>query len=196
MVGAPDPECVGVREIVGRHLRGELSDGHALGACGIVDLVVDVREVDDEVHLVALVAQEASEQAEDHERPGVADVDAAVDGRAAGVDPDRLPGRGLAAPGARRCACRGGLFSSSPGNPRASWPRGYPPRSRGVSRPRARPQRRDALAAADEPDPLAGRRLHVHELARRSPARRPAAPGSPACGARASVPASPACSRR
>src|SRR5262249_50069653 len=55
---------------------------------GVVDLVVDVGDVDDQLGVEALVSEEAPEQGEDHEGPGVADVDPAVDGRPAGVDPD------------------------------------------------------------------------------------------------------------
>ena len=46
------------------------------------------------VDVVALVLEEALEQREDDERPRVADVDAAVDRRPAGVDPDAPAGRG------------------------------------------------------------------------------------------------------
>ena len=64
------------------------ADGAPAGARRVVDLVVDVGDVRDERRLVALVREEALEQAEDDERARVADVDAPVDGRPARVDAD------------------------------------------------------------------------------------------------------------
>ena len=71
---------------MGGHLLGQLRGGHAGGACGVVDLVVDVGDVLHQRHLVALVLEEALEQGENDERPRVADVDAPVHRGAAGVD--------------------------------------------------------------------------------------------------------------
>ena len=68
------------------------SDGAPGRARRVVDLVVDVGDVGGQHRVVALVAQEALEQREDDERPRVADVDAAVDGRPAGVDADAVAG--------------------------------------------------------------------------------------------------------
>jgi hypothetical protein len=55
-------------------------------ARGRVDLVVDVGNIRHKGDLMTLVREEARQQREDHERPGVADVDPAIDGRPAGVD--------------------------------------------------------------------------------------------------------------
>ena len=98
VVGAPEPERVGVGAVVRGHLRRQLDAGaprasygagaRGVGAGGVVDLVVDVGDVDDQRHLQALVFEEALHQAEDDERARVADVDAAVDGRPAHVDAD------------------------------------------------------------------------------------------------------------
>jgi hypothetical protein len=86
VVRPPDPQPVGVGQVVRGHLRGQLGRRPAGGPCGVVDLVVDVGDVGDERRLVALVREEALEQPEDDERARVADVDAAVDGRPARVD--------------------------------------------------------------------------------------------------------------
>src|SRR6185312_12339529 len=87
VVGAAEAERAGVRDVRVAHLRRQPLAPDALRSRHVVDLVVDVGDVDRQLDPVALVAQEAGEQAEDDERPGVADVDAAVDGRPAGVDP-------------------------------------------------------------------------------------------------------------
>ncbi len=83
----PEAEAVGVLEVPARRLERPLG---AVPGRGLVDLVVDVRDVVDERDLVAALPQPAREPHEDHERPRVADVRALVDGRAADVDPDRL----------------------------------------------------------------------------------------------------------
>ena len=87
MVGTTQPQRVGVRAVVRGHLRRQLSARLAPRARGVVDLVVDVGDVDHEADVVALVPEEARQQAEDDERARVADVDAAVDRRTARVDP-------------------------------------------------------------------------------------------------------------
>jgi hypothetical protein len=86
-VGAAEPERLGVVDVGGRHLPGELIARHAPLAGGVVDLVVHVGDVGHEGGLVALVLEEALEQGEHHVGAGVPNVDAPVDGRAAGVDP-------------------------------------------------------------------------------------------------------------
>ena len=91
-VRAPEPEAPGVLEVGRRHLRGELVRGPARRARRIVDLVVDVGDVGGQHRVVALVAQEALEQREEDERPRVADVDAPIDRRPAGVDADAVAG--------------------------------------------------------------------------------------------------------
>jgi hypothetical protein len=87
-VGPPQAEPVGVGPVGGGQVGGQLVAGHAALARGHVDLVVDVRDVRHERHVVSLVGQEALEQREDDVRARVADVDAVVDRRAAGVDAD------------------------------------------------------------------------------------------------------------
>ena len=91
-VGAPELQAIRVGAVVRGHLGGELRARARVGGIrstrGVVDLVVDVGDVDHERRCVALVLEEALEQAEHDERPRVADVDAAVNGRAAGVDAD------------------------------------------------------------------------------------------------------------
>ena len=93
-VGASEPEPVGVLHVARGHLARQLGRVAPLGAGGVVDLVVDVGDVDDQRGLVADGGQEPAQDHEDDVGPGVADVDAAVDGRAAGVDADaaRLAG--------------------------------------------------------------------------------------------------------
>ena len=54
-VGAAEPEPVGVLDVGGGHLGRELDPRAAGLARGVVDLVVDVGDVDDELRLVALV---------------------------------------------------------------------------------------------------------------------------------------------
>ena len=88
MVGTPEAEPIGVGDVERRHLGGELDARPPGRGCGCIDLVVDVGDVYDERHVEAAVLEKALQQAEDDERPGVADVDAAVDGWPADVDPD------------------------------------------------------------------------------------------------------------
>jgi hypothetical protein len=86
-VGPAEAERVGVGDVRGGHLVCVLGRRLPRLAGGVVDLVVDVGDVDDQLRIEPLVDQEALQQGEDDERPGVADVDAPVDRRAAGVDP-------------------------------------------------------------------------------------------------------------
>ena len=76
----------GVVDVMAGHLPGQLGRGPARLGRRVVDLVVDVGDVRDELHAVALVLEEALELGEDDERARVADVDARVDRRPAGVD--------------------------------------------------------------------------------------------------------------
>ena len=71
---------------------------------GVVDLVVDVRDVDDELRVEALVLQEPLQQCENDIWASVADVDAAVYGRPTGIYPDlaSIVGLQLARPPAER----------------------------------------------------------------------------------------------
>jgi hypothetical protein len=94
-IGPAQAQAIGVGHVVRGHLRGERRGGDAGGACRVVDLVVDVRDVDHEARLVPLAGQEPPELAEDHEGPRVADVDARVDGRPAGVDANSAAVAGL-----------------------------------------------------------------------------------------------------
>ena len=110
VVGAPEPEAVGVGEVGRRHLARELARWARPSArARVVDLVVDVGDVVDERRAVGPRAQEPREQEKTHERPRVADVDAVVDRRPAGVDAD-LPspagGRSSGRRANRRSACR------------------------------------------------------------------------------------------
>ena len=88
VVGPAQPETVGVGEVRVGHLARELVAGDGRLARGRVDLVVDVGDVDHQRDGVALVLEEPLEQREHHERARVADVDRAVHGWAAGIDPD------------------------------------------------------------------------------------------------------------
>ena len=98
--GRPRPRAVGVLEVGGGHLRASCALGTPCSRGGVVDLVVDVRDVGHERHVVALVLEEALEQREDDVRAGVAHVDSAVDRRAAGVDADLAGVARLATAGA------------------------------------------------------------------------------------------------
>jgi hypothetical protein len=93
-VRSAEPESVGVGHVRVGHLARELGARNAERPRGVVDLVVDVRDVDDQLRRVALMRQEPPEQGKDDERTRIADVDAVVDRRPAGVDPDGLAGRG------------------------------------------------------------------------------------------------------
>ena len=101
-VRPPEPEPVGVGDVMAGHLVRQLLRGPPGGPRRVVDLVVDVGDVADQHDAVALVLEEPLELREDHERPRVADVHARVDRRAAGVDPharriarlERLQGAG------------------------------------------------------------------------------------------------------
>ena len=92
VVGAAEPEPVGVGHVGGGHLARELVRGDARLDRGVVDLVVDVGDVDHQRDREALVLEEALEQQEGHVRPRVADVHARVHGGPAGVDahPERI----------------------------------------------------------------------------------------------------------
>jgi len=69
--------------------RRPLSELRAGARGGVVDLVVDVGDVVHELRPVAGRRQPRPEPHADHERPGVTDVGARVDGRAAHVHPHR-----------------------------------------------------------------------------------------------------------
>ena len=87
-VGPADAQPIGVGEVARRHLLRQVGRRAAERPGGVVDLVVDVGDVGHERRLVALVGEEAGEQAEDDEGTRVADVDRRVHRRAAGVDAD------------------------------------------------------------------------------------------------------------
>ena len=94
VVGPAEPQRVGVGDVGGGHLRAPARRWPTRRARRGVDLVVDVGDVVTSVDAVALVLEEPLEQREDDERPRVADVDPAVDGRPAGVDAHAAAGRG------------------------------------------------------------------------------------------------------
>ena len=89
VVGHPEAETAGVLEVPRRHLLGELG-ARAWG--GLVDLVVDVRDVVDERRLVPALSQPVPEPHPDDEGARVPDVGPRIDGRAAEVHTHR-PGR-------------------------------------------------------------------------------------------------------
>ena len=100
-VRQPEAEVADVLEIPLGRARGELG---ARAGSGVVDLVVHVGDVVDERRVVAAVPQPVAQPHAEHERPGVADVRALVDGRPAEVHPDG-PGRRAAAPRAGATTC-------------------------------------------------------------------------------------------
>ena len=88
----PQPKPIGVLEVGARHPRRKLRRGLPRLPRRRVDLVVDVGDVDDQLRPVALRPQKPGEQGEDDEGPRIADVDPAVHGRPARIDPDLTPG--------------------------------------------------------------------------------------------------------
>ena len=88
-VRPPEPESARVVQVPPCRSLGEAG---ALAGRGVVDLVVDVGDVDHQRGLVARSLEPALQPHREHERDGVADVDALVDGRPAEVHADR-PGR-------------------------------------------------------------------------------------------------------
>ena len=87
-VRAAEPEPVGVLHVQAGHLASVFGRSHARLARGDVDLVVDVGDVDRELGPVSRASQEPGQEHRDHERAGVAHVDARIDGWPAGIDPD------------------------------------------------------------------------------------------------------------
>ena len=88
VVGPAEAEALGVGLVVLGHLGGQRLRGDPGLTRRRVDLVVDVGDVGHQRGLEALVLEEALEQREDDVGPRVADVDARVDRRPAGVDAD------------------------------------------------------------------------------------------------------------
>src|SRR6266576_1254928 len=86
MVGPAETESLGVLDVP---LRGLHRERATVPGCGVVDLVVDVRDVRDERDVVAALREPASQPHRDHKRPRVADMDALVHGRSARVHTDR-----------------------------------------------------------------------------------------------------------
>ena len=78
-----------VLEERGRVARGQLGDGDALRGGVADDLVVDVGDVHDPRHRVALPVEVAAHEVGEHEAPEVAHVGGRVHGRPAGVHPRR-----------------------------------------------------------------------------------------------------------
>ena len=93
--GRPRPSSDGVLDVPPRRVGGQRRAGPRRR---VVDLVVDVRDVLDERHVVAPLAQPAPQPHRDDERPRVPDVDPLVDGRPAEVHADRAGRRGQAPP--------------------------------------------------------------------------------------------------
>ena len=90
-IGSTQPKSVGVGDIERDHLLGELVARSARLARCRVDLVVDIRNIRHEHDAVPLMDEEALHNREHDEGAGIPNVDAAVHGRAAHVDPDRFP---------------------------------------------------------------------------------------------------------
>ena len=88
-IGPAETEIVGVLEVPLRRPAGQLVARDPLRRRGFIDLVVDVRNVLDQLDPVVLVLEPALQPHRDDERPRVADVDPLVDGRAADVHADR-----------------------------------------------------------------------------------------------------------
>ena len=135
------------------------------------DLVVDVGDVHHPRDPQAAVAQVADEDVGVQEAPEVADVDRAVDRRAAAVDPDVAGLERLERPRSRRSACPGA--GSHPTGPRRGDRRG--PRCRGRRPPSPSRLPVDALT-------LTAVRVDPEELGDRGRASRRA--GSPGAAAR------------
>ena len=93
-VGPAEPELVGVVDVPLRRLLGQLGAPHLLPRGRLVDLVVDVRDVLDELDLVAALGEPLPHPHRDDERPRVPDVDPLVHRRAADVHADRARRRG------------------------------------------------------------------------------------------------------
>ena len=117
VVGAAEPEPLRVGDVVRGHLRRELVRRPSGGPRRVVDLVVDVGDVGDERRLVALVREEAGQQAEDDERARVADVDARRTRSARRRRCRPCARRAGAAPSAHRSRCRAGGPCASGGAP-------------------------------------------------------------------------------
>ena len=88
VIGPAEAQQLRVGEVVLGHLARQLLARDAGSGRRGVDLVVDVGDVGDQCDRVPLVHQEALEQREHDERACVPDVDAAVDGRSACIDPE------------------------------------------------------------------------------------------------------------
>ncbi len=87
-VGTTEAEPIGVCDVGVGHLTRQLRAGDAELMCRGVDLVVDIRNICHENRRIPLMDEKPLEQQEDDVRPGVAYVDPAVHGGAAGVDAD------------------------------------------------------------------------------------------------------------
>ena len=137
-VGAAETEPIGVLDVPARGIGGEL---RACARRGVVDLVVDVRDVDDELRLVARLLEPAREPQREHrDRKRVANVDALVDRRSAEVHANRARGRWqLAKPPTERVVQAHGQSIVVRSRARGQ-------RARELRRARARPARRRAPA--------------------------------------------------
>ena len=87
VIGPAQAEAIGVGDVRVAHLARQLLARHPRRQGGRVNLVVDVRYVCNECDFVALMDEQAREQREDDVGTSVSDVDPAVDGGAAGIDP-------------------------------------------------------------------------------------------------------------
>ena len=169
VVGLVEAEAARVLEVPLGRLRGALG---ARARRRLVDLVVHVRDVVDERHLVPARAQPARAATADHVRARVADVGARIDGRAADVHPDR-PGRlgQLACPRARCHRAASTLRSASSRGSAATTAQSSGPRSRRSARAAAPAgRRRPPSARARAPSPSSAVRAAARGSARASAA--------------------------
>src|SRR5581483_4104916 len=161
VVGSAQTEQVRVLDVPARRVRGQ---PRAVRGRGAVDLVVDVRDVLDEVHAVAAPPQPVAEPHRDDERPRVADVDALVDGRPAEVHADL--GRRIGE--VDLLAVQGAV---EPHRPSITF-------RAGAARARARPRRARATRAtqASRPSPSRSASARRPRRSRRPPSPRRSAP--------------------
>ena len=80
-----DIESVRIRPELFYIALGNLGEIDVLLVCASDYLIVDIREILNEGHLIAAVFEIAAQDIEDAQRTGVADVDIVIHGRSAGI---------------------------------------------------------------------------------------------------------------
>lgn len=83
-----DIESVGIGPELFYIALGNLGEINMLLVCASDYFIVDIREILDELHIVAAIFEIAAQDIEDAQRAGVADVDIVIHGRTAGVHLD------------------------------------------------------------------------------------------------------------